>query len=127
MLPPGSASSALERRLLKFYRKLTKDDRESLLAFAEFLVERRKGKDETVDEQYPLQPKSIPRPEAESVVAAIRRLSETFYMLERSEILNETSALMSSHVLQGRDAVEVIDDLEALFSRHYDRYISRDN
>jgi hypothetical protein len=37
-------------------------------------------------------------------------------------MLNETSSLMAAHVLNGRPARDVIDDLEALFARHYDAY-----
>jgi hypothetical protein len=44
----------------------------------------------------------MPRPSQESVVAAIKRLSKTYEMLDRGPMLNETSALMSAHVLQGR-------------------------
>jgi hypothetical protein len=46
-------------------------------------------------------------------------------MLDRGPMLHETSALMSAHVLQGRDAAEVIDALEALFGRHYQDYRTR--
>ena len=42
-------------------------------------------------------------------------------MLDRAKLLNETSVLVSQHVIHGRDAREVIDDLEALFRRHYER------
>jgi hypothetical protein len=34
-------------------------------------------------------------------------------------MLNETSGLMTEHLMQGRPAPEVIDELEALFRRHY--------
>jgi hypothetical protein len=32
---------------------------------------------------------------------------------------------MSAHVLQGRGAVDVIDELEVVFRRHYERVHSR--
>jgi len=44
-------------------------------------------------------------------------------MLDRAELLNETSSLMASHVLGGKDAHDVIDEIEALFARHYSRYL----
>ena len=126
MLPVGSALSASQSRLLKLYRELAEGDKDSLLAFAEFLAERNGGKGEAeADGRHSLQPKDISRPDDESVIAAIKRLSDTFYMLDRSEILNETSTLMSSHVLQGREATEVINDLEQLFQRSYDQYRSK--
>jgi len=67
-------------------------------------------------------PVEIPRPEEERVVAAIKRLSATFPMLQKSSMLNETAALMSEHILKGRDAVEVIDKLEIQFQVRYDEF-----
>ena len=71
------------------------------------------------------EPKPIERPDKESVVKAIKRLSETYYMLQREHLLDQTSSLMMSHVMQGRDAVSVIDELEIVFSEHYERYLQR--
>ncbi len=56
------------------------------------------------------------------MVGAIRRLAESYPMLDRGALLHETSALVSAHVLQGRPAGSVIDELEALFHDHYRRY-----
>jgi hypothetical protein len=112
--------SEAERRLLRSFRMLVAADRETLLAFAEFLVQRDKVPSEP--HPGPRDPAPLPRPIQESVVAAIKRLSKTYAMLDRGPMLNETSALMSAHVLQGRPAEEVIDDLEALFARHYRDY-----
>ncbi len=43
-------------------------------------------------------------------------------MLDKDKILTETSSLMTQHVVQGRDVVEVIDELELVFERHYDAF-----
>jgi hypothetical protein len=43
-------------------------------------------------------------------------------MLDRAKLINETAALMSQHLVQGRTAIEVIDDLEALFLHHYQNF-----
>ena len=40
-------------------------------------------------------------------------------MLDKPQLLNESSVLMTQHVMQGRDVNEVIDDLEVLFARFY--------
>jgi hypothetical protein len=40
-------------------------------------------------------------------------------MIARDLLLNETSALMSAHVIQGRTAVDIIDELERVFAKHY--------
>ena len=110
-----------QRRLLTCFAKLGESDRETLLAFADFLVARSPSEDNTAAET-PQQPKEIPRPKKESVVAAIRRLSETYYMLDRGELLTEASSLMSAHIMHGRAAAEVIDDLEAMFSTYYKQH-----
>jgi hypothetical protein len=55
----------------------------------------------------------------ETVVAAIRRLSASYPMLDRRRLLNTTSSLMAQHILQGRAAAEVIDQLEQAFLEHY--------
>lgn len=103
-----------ERRLLAFYQALPDAARAQLLEFAEFLAARSGRR--TVEP-----PKAIPRPENESVIAAVKRLSATYHMVDRDKILHETSALVSAHLLQGKAAVDVIDELEGVFRRYYER------
>lgn len=123
MLPPKVPAPADQQRLLRLYRQLSKAGQRSLLDFAEFLVQRQDANDEATeaDAGPAREPLDIPRPASETVIAAIRRLSRTFPMLDKDEILHEASALMTAHVMQGRSAAEVIDDLEAVFRRHYER------
>ena len=104
-----------EKKLLRSFNKLAKAEQESLLAFAEFLESRAAAE----EEQSLVEPQLTPRPQQESVVAAIKRLSASYSMLDKPELLNETSVLMTQHVMQGRGAEEVIDELEALFVRFY--------
>ncbi|WP_430733427.1 Crp/Fnr family transcriptional regulator [Ectothiorhodospira lacustris] len=118
-LPPPSthrAPAASERRLRDLYRGLSAPDQETLLAFAEFLA----GRTPAVPVSIPL-PEPIPRPAEETVIRAMKRLSATYPALDKARLLNETSQLMTQHVMQGRGAVEVIDELEAVFARHYQR------
>lgn len=123
MLRVNPTSSPDERELVRLYRTLNFQDRSSLMAFANFLCQQRQQDQEQELSVPPLQdPKPIPRPEEETVIGAIKRLSESFYMLDRTQMLHETSGLMSEHLLQGRDAVEVIDELENLFQRHFGNY-----
>lgn len=109
-----------ERQLVKLYRSLKPEDQGALLAFGEFLALR--GAADVREVQGPLEPERIARPQDESVVGAIKRLSRSYYMLDRSAMLNDTSSLMGAHVLQGRPVREVIDELEALFARYYAKY-----
>jgi hypothetical protein len=125
-MPTRNNLPAEARKLLKLYAELNSQDQQNLLAFAEFLV--RRSETETADESEtitPLEPKSIARPAKESVVKAIKRLSASYYMLERDKMLDDTSTLMMAHVIQGRDAFSVINDLEELFEQHYQRYLSQ--
>lgn len=103
------------KKLLALYRNLPDEVAQQLLDYAEFLSLRHQVE---VKELSP--PEDIPRPLKEPVVAAVKRLSATYPMLDKDHLLNETAALVSQHMLQGRDAVEVIDELEAIFSKQYD-------
>jgi len=103
-----------ERKLLKLFRVLPEVDREALFAFAEFLHARAEPPRNAAP------PVLIPRPERETVVGAIKRLSASYHMLDKAKMLDETANLMAQHVMHGRDANEVIDELEAIFRRHYD-------
>lgn len=111
-----------EKRLLGAARELGEGERETLMAFADFLSQRAGAEAETEEVVAPL---DIPRPEKESVVKAVKRLSATYPMLEKSRMLDETSTLMAEHTLQGRDADEVITELEWVFERHYTHLVER--
>lgn len=122
MLPPmPMGGGGKNSRLQTLYHSLCSEDQQTLMAFAEFLKQRSSLKKESEPRQLQLPGKSE-RPQQESVVAAIRRLSNCYPMLEKETLLHETSDLMSSHILKGRAAAEVIDDLEELFSTRYDTY-----
>ena len=54
--------------------------------------------------------------------AVLRRLAATYPMLDRRKMLNETSELVTQHVIARREAAEVIDELEAVFARCYEEY-----
>jgi hypothetical protein len=109
--------SKTELRLREILGQLPEAQARALLEYAEFLAARYGGPPAMTA------PLDIPRPEKESVVKAIQRLGATYPMLDRSKMLNETSVLMTQHIIQGRDAVEVIDELELLFQRHYAKHV----
>jgi hypothetical protein len=106
-------------RVAEIAGKLPEEELRTLLQFSEFLLAQVPDA-EAADAPLP-EPKPLPRPAEESVIRAMRRLSETYFMLDRGPLLNETSALMAQHVMQGRKAAEVIDDLEAAFLAQYQR------
>nr|VFK37338.1 MAG: hypothetical protein BECKSD772F_GA0070984_101413 [Candidatus Kentron sp. SD]VFK48881.1 MAG: hypothetical protein BECKSD772E_GA0070983_11475 [Candidatus Kentron sp. SD]VFK78711.1 MAG: hypothetical protein BECKSD772D_GA0070982_102232 [Candidatus Kentron sp. SD] len=107
------------KELIRLFSRLPDGEKRTLLAFAEFLVNRMDGEMAPEGESIPL-PTPMPRPESETVIAAIRRLSKGYPMLDKPTMLNETSTLMAEHVLRGQPASEVIDKLEERFQRHYE-------
>lgn len=109
-----------EEQLLALLRRLPQEQVEQLIEYAEFLLERHGAAEENLPAGELPSPEDIPRPAQESVIQAIRRLSASYPMLQRRALLDETSTLMTQHILGGRGAVEIIDELELLFRRHYD-------
>jgi len=107
-----------ERQLLNLFRRLNEQQKQSLHSFAEFLSSQTQEEKPSVE-----QPHDIPAAENESVVAALRRLSKSYFMLENQHLLNDATNLMSQHVIQGRDALEVIAELEQLFESGYQAYV----
>jgi len=105
--------------LLKLYSSMDARGQDLLLEYAEFLSERYPAE---IASQTPLE---IVRPEEESVVAAIKRLSSTYAMLDKQALLHETSTFMMQHMMHGRDAVEVIDDMEIYFQQQYEQFCLR--
>ncbi len=126
--------SSGEQQLLSWFTGLSADDQRSLMDYAQFLAQRSSGHFQPADpdsqtlapvsvEPEPLpEPEPIPRPESEKVIAAIKRLSQTYYMLDKSKMLNHTSGLMTEHVMARRDAREVIDELEVVFREQYEAF-----
>jgi hypothetical protein len=114
----------------KFFRLLeglSAADQTAVISFAEFLSSRSGSFPLPVpsppEPAQPIEvpePDSIPRPEDEKVVAAVKRLSKTYFMLDKKKMLGETSDLVTQHIIQRRDVVEVIDELEALFMQKYE-------
>jgi hypothetical protein len=107
-----------EKRLLEIFGGLPEEARGNLLAFAEFLASRHPVQ-ESVAAAEPL---DIPRPAEESVVKALQRLRETYPMLNPDKLLHESAGHMQRHLLQGCPAAEVINDLEAMFARHFQEF-----
>lgn len=120
MLPslPPKRSADPQKRLERLFKRLSEEQRTMLLEFAEFLAARAPEEARELPEPVP-----HPRPEQESVVKAIRRLSATYPMLDKSKMLNQTSSLVAQHVMQGRAAREVIDELEVVFEAHYRKLV----
>lgn len=124
MLPQIPNLPVDQRKLLQLYKGLGTQDRANLVAFAEFLGQRSSDASTEDESNISLEPIPIPRPAEESVVSAIKRLSASYHMLDRSELLTQTSSLMTAHLIHGRSAIEVINELEELFADQYTQYLA---
>jgi len=117
----------IEKRLNEILQRLPAAQAVILLEYAEFLLVRHaplSGEEGAAREVTKLTaPVTIPRPENETVIKAIKRLRVTYPMLDARKLLNQTSDLMTQHVVHGRGAVEVIDDLELLFRSNYQQLV----
>ena len=107
-----------ERKLIKLFKSLNNGDKDAFLAFGEFLLSRSDNAHSPIRVSEPV---DIPRPEEESVIKAIKRLSATYPMVDKENILHPISDLMTSHMISGRVAPEVIDDLQEVFLNEYQR------
>lgn len=113
-----------ERKLVKVFKSLDAANKESLLAFGDFLATRalnEVSKVEKDNELIPDKPLDIERPDEESVIKAIKRLSTTYPMVDKENILHPISEVMTSHVMQGKLASLAIDDLQNLFLKEYEK------
>lgn len=111
-----------EKQLVNHFKKLNEENQKTLMAFAKFLSAEQK---ETVLVDAPTSPepkKDLPIPEGERVVAAMKRLSATYSMINKTDLLDKSSQLMSEHMLYGKPGEEVIETLELLFEEHYKKY-----
>lgn len=105
------------KKLLSWFRGLSESRQQVLLEFAEFLASKEAVE---IENAPPTEPLPIPRPEEENVVKAIQRLRQTYPMLDSGIVFNDASAQMTRHLMHGVDAVEVIDELERIFQKHFE-------
>lgn len=114
----GTAMNAREKEMLRLFRSLGAEQQRTVSAFMEFLA----GRKADVGEAEIRRPEPIERPPQESVVKAIKRLRATYPMLDQNRLFHDTSEKMMGHLMHGKPAAEVIDELEELFARHYRQY-----
>lgn len=105
-----------EKTWLKQLRALTPEQQELLFSFTEFLVARAPAAPTPM-----LEPQLLPRPVEEKVIHAIKRLRMSYPMLDESVLLSEVSEHLTQHLMFGKPAPQVIDELEVLFRAHYDK------
>lgn len=110
------------QKIKRLLSQLDEQHQQTILDYATFLVQQY-GIDE--HRETDLEPAAIERPKQETVIAAIKRLKKTYTMLDTDIMLSETSALMGQHILKGREASAVIDELQSIFQTRYEQYLNQ--
>lgn len=106
--------------LLDHFNAIDEHAQSMVVEFAEYLTTKYPAEISKANEhELPDKPLDIERPTEESVIKAIRRLSRTYPMVDKSQLFDKTSSLMTDHVMKGRDVVSVIDELETVFLQAY--------
>lgn len=118
LLRGGPSLNAEEKAALALFRALSTEQRQMVADFMVFLAARAAPR----AAPKATEPVLIPRPEQESVVKAIKRLRASYPMLDQNKLLNDTSQQMTAHLIHGKPAAKVIDELEIVFSRFYRLY-----
>ena len=108
------------QKLIGLFSDLDDDRQSALLEYAEFLAGRSSRQNKPISS-----PEPILRPGNETVIGAIKRLSTSYSMLDKQYMLHELSGLMAQHMLQGRAADEVIDEIEKIFEQQYQILIEK--
>jgi hypothetical protein len=118
--------ASAQQQLTELFQQLDAADQATLLAFAAFLADRSVAHSVPVKQEPRVlaEPVLIERPAQESVVGALKRLSKSYPMLNKADMLGATSELVATTIMQGSDPAGVIDELEEIFSRHYEQFKS---
>lgn len=135
---PQQTGTQSERKLCRLYSSLNDESRLTLMKFAEFLIADAAIKDQQIENNadedalasilsndsqlaaFP-EPKIIPAPDNENIIKAIKRISAMYYMVDKSQMLDKTSTLMTEHLMRGRPMPEVLADLETGFKQEYEK------
>jgi hypothetical protein len=104
--------------LIDLYEAMDDERKTSLCDFADFLY----AQAEPINKEI-LPPEDVARPEKETVVGAVKRLKATYHMIESMTVFSAASALMTDHMVKGRDVIEVIDEMEILFEQSYEKLL----
>ena len=110
--------SSKTKSLIEIFELLDAERQTSLLDFAEYLH----SKGGLVVKQR-VEPVEIPRPDSETVVGAIKRLKETYPMIDSMKVFSSASELMTEHMVKGRPSIDVIDEMEQIFEDSYSKML----
>jgi hypothetical protein len=102
--------------LAELFDTLDDERKASLYDYAEFLQSKGGLVKKEIGE-----PLDILRPEGETVVGAVKRLKLTYPMIGSMTVFSAASSLMTEHMVNGRDVIEVIDEMEKLFEESFEK------
>lgn len=113
-----------KEKLIRIFRKLDATQQTSLLDYAEYLESKlsNKAADSSLSEVR--EPVFESASESETVIATLKRMRRVYPMLETGDLFHEASALVSSNLMGGRPRLEVIEEIEQLFEKHYYEYVA---
>jgi hypothetical protein len=100
--------------LLNLFDSLDQERQTSLFDYAEFLLSKGGPVVKEIGEPLP-----VPKPDTETVVGAIKRMKQTYPMVDSLQVFSTASDLMTEHMVKGRDVDEVIEEIETLFEQTY--------
>lgn len=103
-----------DQDLIDLYDAMDDERKKSLCDFADYLY----AQADPISKIIP-PPEVSARPERETVVGAVKRLKSQYHMVESMSVFSTASALMTDHMVKGRDVIEVIDEMEVLFEEAY--------
>jgi hypothetical protein len=112
------SSKHTSKNLAEIFDTLDDERKKSLFDYAEFLQSKGGLVEKEIGE-----PVDIPRPDEETVVGAVKRLKQTYPMIESMTVFSAASSLMTEHMVNGRDVIEVIDEMEKLFEESFNKLL----
>lgn len=124
-----------EQKLLDYFRRLSAPDSHALLRYAEFMASPAASSTVTTTVEIETavletgteiqKPQLIERPQNERVVDALKRLSSSYPMLEKKKLLDKSADFVAQHVMFGKPAKDVIDEIETMFATAYQDYLKK--
>lgn len=112
------SSKYTAKNMIEIFDTLDDERRTSLVDYAQYLQSKGGLVEKEIGE-----PLDIPRPEEETVVGAVKRLKLTYPMIESMSVFSAASSLMTENMVNGRDVIEVIDDMEKLFDESFEKLL----
>ncbi|MBF0383522.1 MAG: Crp/Fnr family transcriptional regulator [Magnetococcales bacterium] len=100
--------------LLAAFRELNKVNKNTLIQFANFLQSQ-----QTDEQPISKEPLDLPKPDDETAVKALKRLKQSYPMIDADMSLLDDASRLLMEKITGTPDQEVIEKLEALFLERF--------